>query len=627
MQQTVAVLSKQHKRFGISILISCFLVMFLACVSPVAAQIVSYSRQDMGVSVCGQNGSRLYGINQTSGHWVYSDNSGDSWIDVVYSAVNNPASGVIQLVFHGGYMFAVTDNGKIYRNQINSFNNWTNVSVSALPANTTGRVDELASNGAYLFYGNYNTDPHNPGVGARVYRSTDNGNSWAQVLNAPNGRHVHAVAVDPANPNNIFVTIGDATYSDEGLWYSGSAGEANSFRHLSSNRYGIDMAFPLIVPSNVPHRLLMEGDGLAQPHIISYNLDLLGSTNITEAVVVPDTHPADNGSSWAGTARGIRLTAEGNLFWISTGENGTAGTRNGIWFAQGPLFNNPVLLEEITTTWPANYGKTYESGMYLINGRYRMRHPMYASTPMSEIDLTEFFVRQQYLDFLNREPDQSGFNYWTSQISSCAKDDARCTNARRIAVSAAFFIEQEFQQTGNFIYRLYKASYGTVPGYANFMTERSRISSNANLQTSKEAFTNEWVARNAFLQAYPSSLTPEQFVNRLFDTAQLAPYTQERQQEIAAMTNDGETRASVLRDVVEIQKFKDREYNRAFVLMQYFGYLRRDPDQAGYDFWIDILNNKVPGNFRSMVCAFLTSAEYQKRFGSIISHTNADCGN
>jgi hypothetical protein len=59
--------------------------------------------------------------------------------------------------------------------------------------------------------------------------------------------------------------------------------------------------------------------------------------------------------------------------------------------------------------------------------------------------------------------------------------------------------------------------------------------------------------------------------------------------------------------------------------MEYFGYLRRDPDQGGYDFWLNVLNNRVPGNYRSMVCAFVTSSEYQRRFSPVITRTNSEC--
>jgi hypothetical protein len=105
----------------------------------------------------------------------------------------------------------------------------------------------------------------------------------------------------------------------------------------------------------------------------------------------------------------------------------------------------------------------------------------------------------------------------------------------------------------------------------------------------------------------------------------LFPFTTERQQQIDAM-NQGRTRAEVLRAVTELPAFKNREFNPSFVLMQYFGYLRRDPDVGGYLFWVDILNNRQPNNYRSMVCAFLTSAEYQLRFAPVVSRTDAECG-
>jgi hypothetical protein len=82
----------------------------------------------------------------------------------------------------------------------------------------------------------------------------------------------------------------------------------------------------------------------------------------------------------------------------------------------------------------------------------------------------------------------------------------------------------------------------------------------------------------------------------------------------------------VLRAVVDNSAIKDAAYNPAFVLMEYFGFLRREPDAGGYAFWLDVLNNREPGNYRSMVCAFITSAEYQQRFSPIVSHSNRDCG-
>ena len=119
-------------------------------------------------------------------------------------------------------------------------------------------------------------------------------------------------------------------------------------------------------------------------------------------------------------------------------------------------------------------------------------------------------------------------------------------------------------------------------------------------------------------------MTPSQYVNKLFDSAGLAPFTAERQQLITDMQN-GKTRAQALREVTEISQFKANEYNPSFVLMQYFGYLHRGPDQGGYNFWLNVLNNQAPNNYRGMVCSFITSREYQERFGLLLRRTNVDC--
>jgi len=247
----------------------------------------------------------------------------------------------------------------------------------------------------------------------------------------------------------------------------------------------------------------------------------------------------------------------------------------------------------------------------------------FGAIPPNQINDAQFFVRQHYLDFLNRNPDSGGLDYWTGQITQCANSDS-CIKTQRITVSAAFFIEQEFQDTGSYVYRFYKASYGRRPTNAEFVADRAMVVGGSDLEAKKQAFANDWVNRAAFQQIYPVTMTNEQFVNKLFDTAGLTPFTGERQQLIADM-NGGKTRARAVRDVIEIADFKTREYNPSFVLMQYFGYLKRNPDQGGYDFWLNTLNNRAPNNYRGMVCAFITSREYQEKFGLQLRRTNADC--
>ena len=241
------------------------------------------------------------------------------------------------------------------------------------------------------------------------------------------------------------------------------------------------------------------------------------------------------------------------------------------------------------------------------------------------LDNVSYFVRRHYLDFLSREPDDNGLYYWSYEIGKCGPD-AACMNQRRVSVSAAFFIETEFQDTGYFIYRLYKASYGRQPAFAEFMPDREQVVGGANLDVSKQQFADNWVQRAAFLASYPASMTNADFVGKLYDTAALVPYTSERAAQVDAM-NAGKTRAQVLRDVIEIAEFKARERNPAFVRMQYFGYLRRDPDLDGEAFWLNVLNNAEPNNYLGMVCSFITSTEYQKRFSNIITRSNAECAN
>jgi hypothetical protein len=241
------------------------------------------------------------------------------------------------------------------------------------------------------------------------------------------------------------------------------------------------------------------------------------------------------------------------------------------------------------------------------------------------IDVAQYFVNQHYIDFLNRVPDSGGLGYWSNQIAQCGTD-LKCIQKRRVGVSAAFFVELEFQKTGYVVYRLYKASYGSKPTYPQFMPDRSQLVDGPQLQASTIALVNRFVARPEFKAAYPDSMTPAEFIDKLYNTAGLMNNAAERQQQIDALTSGNKTRAKVLLDVIEIPEFKQREYDPAFVLMQYFGYLRRNPDEGGYAFWLDVLNSRVPGNYQAMVCAFITSKEYQERFSSVVTHTNQECG-
>jgi len=253
------------------------------------------------------------------------------------------------------------------------------------------------------------------------------------------------------------------------------------------------------------------------------------------------------------------------------------------------------------------------------------------ATSTNPLESPEFFVRQQYLDFLGREPDQGGLDYWSGQLRACGTD-ALCLHARRIGVSAAFFVEQEFQDSGLFIYDLYEGTLGRRPNYAEYSTDKKKVKGGPALESDKTAFANAFVERVEFTQKYPMTMTADMFVDALLQTAQQSSAVDlsGTRANLLDLYNGGanvsESRSLVVRSLAESNTFKQTQYNSAFVVMEYFGYLGRDPERSGYDFWLNVLNNGEHNNYHGMVCAFLTSAEYQLRFGSSITRTNQDCG-
>ena len=263
------------------------------------------------------------------------------------------------------------------------------------------------------------------------------------------------------------------------------------------------------------------------------------------------------------------------------------------------------------------------------------------------IDQTDFFVRQHYADFLNRTPDASGLAFWDNQIDSCGAD-ANCVQARRVSASGAFFLSIEFQETGYLVERAYKTAFAdatrvstfggthniSVPivRFSEFLTDQQTIDRGVivnqgdwqtTLESNKVAYFNSFVQTKRFTDSYPSNMLPTTFVHNLNLNAGSPMSLAEETQESAALATGSKTRARVVRDVAEHQNLAKAELNRAFVLMQFFGYLRRNPDDApdtdytGYDFWLAKLN-QFNGDYiaAEMVKAFINSAEYRRRFGT-----------
>ena len=254
------------------------------------------------------------------------------------------------------------------------------------------------------------------------------------------------------------------------------------------------------------------------------------------------------------------------------------------------------------------------------------------------IDYAPFFVRQHYLDFLGREPDAPGRAHWSFQLDQCW-NDPQCQRVRRVNVSAAFFLSIEFQETGYLVYRAHKAAFGDLSGLPvpvrreAFVPETRRLADGvvvgvgawqARLEANKTAYLRELVASARFQSAYPAWMEPAEFVNALDANTGHSLTVPERDALAAqlAANNNAAGRALALRRVAENAEFSRREFRKAFVLMQYFGYLLRNPDDPpdanfdGFQHWLGKLDEH-DGNFvrAEMVRAFIESIEYRRRFG------------
>jgi photosystem II stability/assembly factor-like uncharacterized protein len=276
--------------------------------------------------------------------------------------------------------------------------------------------------------------------------------------------------------------------------------------------------------------------------------------------------------------------------------------------------------------------------------------------PPNPIDNAREFVKQQYRDFLNREADPAGENFWTDNITKCSdparrptgQTEAQCTLRQRETTSGAFFLSPEFQYTGYFVYRMYQGGLGRQPKLSEFIPDAEFVGSGivingqlsaAKINQNKAAFAALFVNcsdatkyRCAEFKAIYDGLNNQQYVDKLFLTTGVNASASDRTALVNGLNGGTETRATVLQKAVDGvtvlgegnqqftttygQAFYNSEFNRAFVQLEYFGYMKRDPDDAGYAFWLGKLN-QFSGNFvnAEMVLAFISSPEYRARFG------------
>jgi hypothetical protein len=230
-----------------------------------------------------------------------------------------------------------------------------------------------------------------------------------------------------------------------------------------------------------------------------------------------------------------------------------------------------------------------------------------------------------------------------------------CIDKQRESTAIAFFMSPELQMTGGFVYRLYKgsltgssnfdggspgSSHGRFPTFVEFINDMGQVSegivvgnqiSGAVVEANRNRLAAEFVERPEFLAKY-GGLDNTLYVQELFNTTGIAATAGEKQGLVDALATRTETRASVLRKVVDGtvvisegnvqftttygQAFYNQEYRRVFVFMEYVGFLRRNPDAPGFIHWLGKLNQFNGDPFQGeMVRSYILSPEYRTRFG------------
>jgi hypothetical protein len=474
-------------------------------------------------------------------------------------------------------------------------------------------------------------------------------------------RTLTVASSNPSSGVNITVSPNDN---------SGSGNGTTLFTRTYNNNTSVNMTAPATAGANTFQKWQRDGADWSTNRTTSVTMD----ANHTLTVIYLTSTLVQFSASTASVSETLNQTTKVNLTVTRTGvtsgaasvnyatSNGTASERSDYLAALGTLdfaagetskTVSVFIVDDRFGEVPETFSVTLSNPIGCTLGSpatatvtINSNESVSGTNPVKDASFnSDFFVREHYVDFFNREADASGLAFWKNQIDSCTTQ--ACRELRRVNVSAAFFVSIEFQQTGYLVERLYRAAYGSGTGnstlggnhtlpvpivrLSEFLPDTQQIGrgvvigapgADALLENNKQALIAQFVQRARFLTAFPLSMTPAQFVDRLNTNAGSVLSSSERNQLVNDLTSGAKTRAQVLRAVAEDSDLFNAETNRAFVLAQFFGYLRRNPndspdaDYTGYDFWLGKLN-QFNGNFvnAEMVKAFILSGEYQQRFG------------
>jgi hypothetical protein len=256
--------------------------------------------------------------------------------------------------------------------------------------------------------------------------------------------------------------------------------------------------------------------------------------------------------------------------------------------------------------------------------------PAVASPIANPVDDSRFFVNQHYADMTGRTADVSALDKLTTQLAVCGSR-ADCLRAARLEISTNL-LANELSSSAVFVSGVYASAFGRRPRLAEFESDRAAlINENENQEHLRLAFAGAFVQRQEFKRKYPATMKSSEFVDSIISAASHATgvdLAAERTNLIALVEDPNAGRAAVLTHLAAHPAIVDAQYNQTLVLLQYFAFYRRDPDETSLTSMINTLKNKPlrdTGAARSMVCTFLNSEEYQLRFGILTPHHTREC--
>ena len=582
--------------------------------------------------------------------------------------VGSPISTIAISPKDDSYRIVGLQNGQVWATSTGS-STLVNITGASFPANPTGSVTNK-------FVGRAVIDPNNSSVayvafsfyapaGQGIWKITNLKDAsgaapvapaWSAAGTGLPSIPINALVIDPANSNNIYAG------TDIGVYYSTDAGsswapfgrglprvavfdmalqDANRILRIGTHGRGVwEIALNSVGLSTVQFSAstYSVGEGAGDAIVtVTRTGDVRGTATVGYATSDTAGSQSCNTNNGAASSRCDYLATIGTLEFAA---NETSKTISIPIVDDTYVEGNEIFTVALSAPSSATLGPPSSTTVTIIDNDSAPAQP-------NPIDTSSFFVREHYIDFLNREPDASGLTFWTNNINNCSPKPS-CTDIQRINTSAAFFISIEFQDTGYLVYRFYKAAYGDGPGMSTlgsqhnlavpiirlneFLPDTQKIGQGVvvnvgnwqqQLEDNKQAFAEEFVQRGRFLSAYPLTLSPDTFVSQLNGAAGNPLTSSERSQLASDFAAGIKTRGQVLRAIAESQNLYNTQYNRAFVLMQYFGYLRRNPndpqdsDYTGYEFWLGKLN-QFNGNYvaAEMVKSFIVSGEYRQRFGT-----------